>query len=171
MLTCHTLRGYNVVDYQQRRNLMINVRQKGASGEREIAVALEAIIRKVMVAGGVPTPLTPIVQRNQNQSAVGGSDLTNTFGLAIEVKRQENLSVNTWWKQCELSAQRNNELPVLVYRQSRKPWKVVQFVWLQLPNGQHQRHVGEVSWDAFLAWFELWVKGQLNTHGTAMLRA
>jgi len=59
----------------------INIRQKGQEGEREIQRALEPIIRKVMSEGGFPLPDKAIVQRNQNQSAVGGSDLSNTFGL------------------------------------------------------------------------------------------
>ena len=97
----------------------INVRQKGQEGEREVARALNVVICEVLKAHGIPPPPKDVVQRNQNQSAVGGSDLSNTFNLAIEVKRQEELSVNTWWKQCEKSAMENpGDVPVLVYRQN-----------------------------------------------------
>ena len=74
----------------------INIRQKGQEGEREIQRVLEPVVRKVLERNGIPLPDKAIIRRNQNQSAVGGSDLSNTFGLAIEVKRQEALSINTW---------------------------------------------------------------------------
>lgn len=140
----------------------INIRQKGQEGEREIQRALEPIVRKVLAQGGHPLPEKPIIQRNQNQSAVGGSDLSNTFGLAIEVKRQEQLSINTWWKQCETSAQEANEMPVLLYRQNGKKWKCVLYTWANLPGAKHIRIRSEISWEDFLHWFELWVTEQLN---------
>lgn len=149
---------------------MINIRQKGANGEREIIKALEPIVRRVMTEGGFKLPDVDILQRNQNQSAVGGSDLTNTFGLAIEVKRQEQLSINTWWKQCEDAAKRNGEEPVLIYRQNHKAWKVVLYGSLELPNaiGQgatYMTHRVEISWESFLQWFEHWVRRKLINDG------
>ena len=141
----------------------INIRQKGQEGEREIQRALEPIVRKLLLQGGHPVPAKPIIQRNQNQSAVGGSDLSNTFGLAIEVKRQEQLSINTWWKQCETSANESGELPVLLYRQNGKKWKCVLYTWVNLPGNKHTRIRAEISWEDFLNWFELWVTEQLNS--------
>lgn len=140
----------------------INIRQKGQEGERDIQRALEPIVRRLMTEGGFPLPVKPIIQRNQNQSAVGGSDLSNTFGLSIEVKRQESLSVNTWWKQCTKSAEELNEVPVLLYRQNGKKWKCVTFVWLGLPNGAQFGTRAEMDWDTFLAWFEEWVRRKLE---------
>jgi hypothetical protein len=139
----------------------IDIRQKGQEGEREIQRALEPIIRKVMTEGGFPLPDKAIVQRNQNQSAVGGSDLSNTFGLAIEVKRQEQLSINTWWKQCETAAKDNDEWPVLLYRQNGKKWRCVTLVWLHLPAGAQRQGRAEFDMDTFLAWFEEWVRRKL----------
>lgn len=141
--------------------MTINIRQKGQEGERELQRALEPIVRKVMSELGMPLPVKPIIQRNQNQSAVGGSDLSNTFGLCIEVKRQEQLSVNTWWKQCTTAATENNEHPVLVYRQNGKKWKAVTHVWLSLPSGALFGVRAEMDFDSFLAWFEEWVRRQL----------
>lgn len=139
----------------------INIRQKGQEGEREIQRALEPIVRKLMLEGGYPLSDKPIVQRNQNQSAVGGSDLSNTFGLCIEVKRQEQLAINTWWKQCEAAAKDNDEHPVLVYRQNGKKWRCVTLVWLHLPGGMQQQARAEMDWDSFLGWFEQWVRLKL----------
>lgn len=146
--------------------MSINIRQKGQEGEREIQRALEPIVRKVMEAGGYALPDKPIIQRNQNQSAVGGSDLSNTFGMCIEVKRQEQLSINTWWKQCTDAAKDNGETPVLLYRQNGKKWRCVVMVGLPLPARTTPLDSllmfrAELSWDDFLAWFEQWVQRQL----------
>jgi hypothetical protein len=82
----------------------INVRTKGAEGEREVAKMLNAIVATVRKELDLPQYATmdELFQRNQNQSAVGGADLSNNLGLEIEVKRQEALSVNSWWKQCDV---------------------------------------------------------------------
>lgn len=160
---------------------MVNIRQKGQEGEREVATALNAIVMRVLVERKMPPPfdtrtgkLVPIVQRNQNQSAVGGGDLSNTFGLSIEVKRQEQLSINTWWAQCEAAAMRNNELPVLVFRQNTKgggvkKWRVILYAQLELyaPVGYNAKHMKarvELSWDDFLQWFYHWVDNKI-LHG------
>ncbi len=139
----------------------INIRQKGQGGEREIVNALEPIVQRLLRDGGYPVPDKPVIQRNQNQSAVGGSDLSNTFGLAIEVKRQEQLAINTWWKQCEAAARTLNEHPVLLYRQNGKKWRCVTLMWLALPGGGQMQARAEMDWDSFLAWFEQWAQRKL----------
>lgn len=148
---------------------MINVRQKGAEGEREVYKAMNPIIQKVMRELGFPAEHVAAaencVQRNQNQSAVGGNDLTNTFGLSIEVKRQEQLSINTWWKQCVAAAERNSEVPVLLYRQNGKKWKCQTLVWLSLPNGKQVQTLAEFDWESFKGWFEHWVRVKLTSGG------
>lgn len=141
----------------------INIRQKGANGERELATELNEIVNALLVKHGIPVPDKPIVQRNQNQSAVGGADLSNCFGISIEVKRQEQLSVNKWWEQCYAAARKNNEFPVLVYRQNKQAWHVVMHVWAQLPEGSVAMMArGEVSWAFFLQWFNNWVDRKLS---------
>lgn len=146
--------------------MAIDVRQKGASGEREICDAMNFIIHNVMKNMGFPAEdclkAMSSVQRNQNQSAVGGNDLTNTFGLSIEVKRQEALSINTWWKQCEAAAHRNNERPVLLYRQNRGKWKCITYVWIPLPNGRSVQSRAEFDFDTFKEWFAHWVETKLK---------
>lgn len=147
--------------------MTLHAQNKGKGGEREVARALNAIIVEAMQRHGLPMPGVDIVQRNQNQSAVGGNDLTNTFGVAIEIKRQESLSINTWWKQTVASAERNNEIPVLVYRQNRKPWHVVMNTLMPvppthiMPYGATVRVRSEVSWESFLQWFAQLVDTQL----------
>lgn len=147
---------------------MINPRTKGAEGERQLATALNDVINNVLIELGMQLPAKPIVQRNQNQSAVGGKDLVGTYGLAIEVKRQEQLAVNTWWAQCVKSADELNEIPVLIYRQNNKAWNVVIPVALVLPrmnfhNAQPMLHGvrGTIMWTDFLVFFREHVKNSI----------
>lgn len=154
--------------------MAINIRAKGANGEREVAAMLNGIIVEVMTAMAFPpeqiTAAQKSVQRNQNQSAVGGCDLTNVFGMAVEVKRQENLAVPAWWRQTVAAAERNNELPVLMYRQNRKHWHVRTYAWLALPGGdggsalwsRQQQIVAEFDIDTFKSYFAQWVRGKLE---------
>lgn len=138
----------------------INVRAKGANGEREVAKVLNNIIAHVMGELKLDVPDIDIVQRNQNQSAVGGNDLSNVFGLGIEVKRQEQLSINKWWSQCVAGAARNNELPVLIYRQNRKAWRVVMNTRIPLTNGELVARA-DLDWETFQQWFREWVKQRI----------
>lgn len=140
----------------------INIRNKGRTAEQEISSELNTIINCVLEEMNVPIPDKPVIRRNQNQSAVGGNDLCNVFGLSIEVKRQEQLSINTWWKQCVASAKRNDEIPVLIFRQNRKEWRVVMTAWLNLPKGRMFDCRIEMSFEDFQSWFYLYVKGRIE---------
>lgn len=132
----------------------INIRAKGQEGEREVARAMNSIVETVLTKHGIAFPDKPIVQRNQNQSAVGGSDLTNPFHLAIEVKRQEALSINTWWTQCTKAAVADGAVPVLVYRRNKQAWAVIMLVEVPFGDGANLAGIrAEISWDAFLQWF------------------
>lgn len=115
---------------------MVNARQKGGDGERQVADDLNTILYLVRQELGLPTPSQPQVQRNQNQSAVGGCDLVGTYEFAIEVKRQEQLSINTWWEQCVASARPTKAIPVLLFRQNNKAWRCI--MQAQVPFGQEQ---------------------------------
>ena len=90
---------------------MINSRTKGASAEREVFKIISDSL-------GIK------VERNLVQTREGGSD-TVVGDWAIEVKRQETLSINAWWEQAVEQALRVNKKPMLIYRKSRMPWKVV----------------------------------------------
>jgi hypothetical protein len=112
---------------------MVNIRVKGQNGEREIAALLDSV-------------------RNLDQTRDGGGDVAS-HGLLVEVKRHETLSVNTWWKQACLSADKANMIPVLAYRQNRKPWVFcipAYFLVIGLP--------GFISMDqpTFMAWYSKW---------------
>ncbi len=149
---------------------MVDPRQKGAEGERQVNKMHNDIIVSVMASLAFPpeevAKARTMVQRNQNQSAVGGNDLTNTFGMSIEVKRQEALQIPAWWRQTEAAAARNNELPVLIYRQNNKPWRIRTFGFLHAPgsNGGWSSVQAVVEFDeaTFKEWFKAWVTGKLQ---------
>ena len=150
--------------------MTINVRQKGQEGEREIAKILNLIVAKVRDECKLKqyAKEDELFQRNQNQSAVGGSDLSNPLYLEIEVKRQEDLSVNSWWKQCITSAERTGGIPILIFRQNRKKWRVCMQAELPLFPECSKKYLAmprvrvEVELDTFKEWFKMyyseWVK-------------
>ena len=149
---------------------MVNIRDKGQRGEREVAQMLNAIIydvcRSLSMTDEECNRALTTVQRNQNQTAVGGNDLTNCFGLSIEVKRQEQLAINTWWKQCAAAAARNGELPVLMWKQNRKPWRVQTFGVLPTPRRPTSPSpkwiLCQFDIDTFKGWFFDWVVEQIK---------
>ncbi|QJI53337.1 endonuclease [Alteromonas phage vB_AcoS-R7M] len=148
----------------------INVRTKGQTGEREVAKILNDIVNEQRELWGYPELAVEdyYFQRNQNQSAVGGDDLTSPMPLAFEVKRQEKLSVNTWWKQCTASANRTGYIPILIYRQNRKPWKVRMYATIPVEvsgyRGALYNNPVELDLDTFKAWFTEYTKRWLLHH-------
>lgn len=85
-------------------------RIKGASGEREVLALLGEMLGKKF-------------ERNITQSRYGGADCIDMGLIKLEVKRQERLAVKEWWEQAQRQAK--DGVPVLAYRQSRKPWTFV----------------------------------------------
>ena len=86
-------------------------RNKGAAAEREVF----KIIRDVT---GIE------VKRNLDQYQESDSDC-HVLGFCIEIKRVEELRLKSWWAQVLEVAKRHNEIPVLIYRQSRQQWRVM----------------------------------------------
>ena len=137
--------------------MKINPQQKGKQAEREIARMLNRLVSEIRLKNGLKGYLKcdELFQRNQNQSAVGGSDISNLLGLAIEVKRQETLSIDSWWKQCCASAGRTKGIPVLMFRQSRKPWRVCLPGHIPVANGLILENIKvEINLEVFCLWFE-----------------
>lgn len=85
-------------------------RDKGASGEREIA--------------GIVRELTGWDVRRRVRQHGNDSDLTGAPGWAIEVKRHRTAQageIARWWAQTV--AQAGNLLPLLLYRADRCEWR------------------------------------------------
>ena len=86
-------------------------RQKGQRGEREICKILAEKL------GGE-------FKRNLMQTAEGGYDVLGLDGWAVEVKYQEKLQIEKWWKQAVEQSSATKK-PVLFFRKSREDWRVV----------------------------------------------
>lgn len=139
---------------------MVNIRDKGQGAEREVCDWLNAIYLKVLTSQSrdLPEKRNYPFQRNQLQTAVGGSDIANPFKLDIEVKRQEALSINTWWKQTVASAARTNGIPILVFKQNRKPWRVLMFGIIPVDAVDCVEARCEISLEDFLKWIESYLQ-------------
>jgi len=117
-------------------------RSKGQSGERELAGLLSKALGHEVV-------------RNLDQARDGGPDVWGLPGVALEVKRQERVTLEPWWEQAVQQAHRS-QVPVLAYRQSRKPWR------FRVPLGEcvpglvlplDLDHTCELSLQGFLVWY------------------
>jgi len=111
-------------------------RSKGAAAERELAKLLGE-------------QLASEVTRNLEQTRSGGHDLIGIPGWAIEVKRQESLSLSAWWEQAHKQAENANLCPALAYRQNRKPWRFVVQISDLADNFENQPYTAEISLEAF----------------------
>ena len=130
-------------------------RNKGAGGEREFA-------RLLFDHLGV------LVVRNLNQTRSGGFDLLPASdeadpvaevlrGMAIEVKRHAAVApahLEHFWRQTARQAEATGKVPVLVYRENRRPWRVVVPLHLLNPDihpGQELPWCAELSVEGFCA--------------------
>lgn len=151
----------------------IDIRAKGANGEREIADDLNACLYIVRNELGLPVLEKPQVQRNQNQTAVGGCDLVGTYDLAIEVKRHETLSINTWWAQCVKSAAELKKQPVLLFRQNAKPgqrtkWRCIMLAEIPVTASVVMPCRVEVEYEDFKAYFRLLARKNLQAENPGL---
>lgn len=89
----------------------MNSREKGASGERELA----EILRKFGYTAR---------RGQQFCGANGDADVVGIPGIHIECKRVERLNIDEAMLQSERDAAKHEELPVVMHRKNRKPWRV-----------------------------------------------
>jgi Holliday junction resolvase len=101
-------------------------RTKGQAGEREICKILGEAL-------GIS------LERNLEQTRDGGCDIRLRH-WAIEVKRQEKLQVDKWWEQAVSQAEKCEKHPILIFRQSRMPWRVIMPVALTQDPRIHYMH-------------------------------
>jgi|LGVF01.1.fsa_nt_gb Holliday junction resolvase len=90
------------------------VRSKGHSGEREFC--------KLITTG---LGLQDELSRNIDQVKFGGADIVGLRPFAIEVKRQEQQTINTWWRQAKSQVTDRNPIPVLAYRKNHQKWQIM----------------------------------------------
>lgn len=127
---------------------------KGKRGEREVKDNFIATMQGVearMSKKGV----SENVKRNTTQSDRGGDDIVGIPLISVEVKRQETLSLNTWWQQAVKQGNKLRLQPVLIYRQSRKPWRVQTFAVLCQPGrSSHLWTRVDIELSDFLSWYD-----------------
>ena len=90
-----------------------SAREKGKEGEREAG----RILSEILGVDGIKRNLMA-------QARDGGTDLTGLKYLAVEVKRQETLSLPARWRQtCQQAP--SGKIPLLMFRRNRTPWYFV----------------------------------------------
>ncbi len=88
---------------------MVNSKQKGARGERELANKLKLY--------GYAT------RRGQQYSGIEGDDVVGLPNIHIECKRVQNLNILKAYEQSCRDA-KDNEIPTVFHRKDRSPWLV-----------------------------------------------
>lgn len=106
----------------------INVRVKGASGERQAASWLFYNLN-----------LHSAPERNLEQVRSGGGDLVGVGCFCVEVKRCQKLSFAKWWAQSVKSAEGRHEEPVLMFRRNTETWKFIVHHDLKILNEREFR--------------------------------
>lgn len=85
-------------------------RNKGAQAEREVV--------KIIKKHGLDAHRGQVFYRE--------SDVVGVKGFHVEVKRQEVYKIDDWMEQSEKDAAKKDEgIPIVVFRKSRKPWRVL----------------------------------------------
>lgn len=100
--------------------MSINSRQKGAAGERELALTLRE--------HGYDA------RRGQQYSGKNGdADVIGLPNVHIEAKRVERLNIDDALDQSRRDA-RKGEIPVVMHRRNHTPWKVTMLLedWIKL---------------------------------------
>lgn len=126
---------------------------KGKRGEREIKDLFVDLMHTAELATG-RTGVSEFVKRNTTQSDRGGDDIVGIPLISIEVKRQETLHLNQWWQQAEKHAVKVAAMPVLIYRQNRKAWRVQTYAVLCQPKRQSTQWTRvDIELSDFLSWY------------------
>ena len=142
-------------------------RNKGKSGEREVADLFKLIHERVgYVSKGTHGEEVP-VGRNHSQAEKGGHDIVGVYVFAPEVKRVAKRptegTLEVWWTQAVEQAEEVKRLPLVVYRANHQRWKCL--VPVKLPYapevGLSEYTMGELTWERFADYYErlLWEAG------------
>jgi hypothetical protein len=131
-------------------------RDKGQRGEREVIDLLQPIVDTAYKAAGREPP--QLKRTSSMQADGGGCDVHGLPWLALEVKRCETLQIESWWRQCCEQA-KPGQLPVLVYRQNKRGWRVKLLLQAAVTNTLLAVDVSAID---FLTYFEQLLRVQLK---------
>lgn len=115
---------------------MVNARNKGKVGESEFINRFNMFF---------PNEL----KRNLLQTREGGADISGCHPFQIEIKRCEKIEKKKWWGQIR-KACKDEEIPVVGYRQNRGSWKFLLPVNLFLDGHDGFMEVEEEIWLKFI---------------------
>jgi hypothetical protein len=115
-----------ILIYTQEHVMAINGKLKGKRGEVEFNVLIRnalghLTLEEARLMGLPHTDVSKLAKSNVHGQC---ADSLVVSGLAIEIKRQEILQLDKWWRQACVQADRHGLVPVLAYRQNRKEWSV-----------------------------------------------
>lgn len=143
--------------------------QKGKRAERDVASRLNPILLRICEDMGCDVQK---LQRNLKQTQQGGYDLDGLDWLAIEIKHHKAVALPSWWRQTcgqagcdDLGTPIPNRVfrePVLIWKQHGGKWNVRMIGRLEIEPGRRLRAVVDISWDAFLIWFEKRVEVEIR---------
>lgn len=131
-------------------------KQKGSSGERELADLLALWGREVGINLNI--------ERNLEQVRHGGADLTGIPNMEVEVKRVENGSINNWWRQVCAVSQKTGRWPLLAHRQNRKPWRFRTYVLAAIYDMHGQGITVPIVVDMELVSAKSWFQAFIQQH-------
>jgi hypothetical protein len=120
----------------------LNARAKGAAGEREFCKWLEKNF-----------PNLPMeAKRNLDQVREGGTDVV-MYPFCFEVKRRENLDLQSWWIQSKKAGKEIGCIPIVAFRQNRQPWEFLIGVDYLVSAKDLQLGYIRLNEAVFKAWF------------------
>lgn len=126
-----------------------SARNKGAKGEREACGILSQLL-------GFE------IKRRLGAARSGGVDCEDIPGWAIEIKRVEKAHLPKWWRQAVEQAAEINRKPMLMYRASFEPWRVIVRLYDISPDvyRSHRAETTTISPEAFAVLFHARKKPQ-----------
>lgn len=139
-------------------------RAKGAQAEREALGVIREALTPVYARFGI-TP--DAIKRNLDQVTDGGCDLKGLAWLSIEIKRREVISLGAWWDQT-LRQTKPGEIPFLMWRCSRQPWRVRVRAPVKVGPICHALDL-DMEWPVAQAWLEAQLTARIlaDQRGTA----
>lgn len=113
-------------------------KRKGAKGEREACEILSQAL-------GFE------IKRKLGAARSGGVDSEDLPGWAIEIKRVEKAHIQSWWRQAIEQAAEIGRKPMLMYRASFEPWKIMVRLYDLSPQvyKDHRSETTVISVEAF----------------------
>ncbi len=130
---------------------------KGRMAEREVINMLQPILDVIWSKADLIAP-----KLERRGLGFAGQDITGLEWLSFEVKHRKQVSLGSWWKQCEAQAVRRNGcyvVPVLLWKGHRTGWNVRLGGFI---DWQERRRFVDITIEEFKWWFYTRAKEQFE---------